>query len=95
MENTNNNGKMIGALVIGGLVGATLGILFAPHKGSKTRSKLMRGAKDLAEDLKDKMKAEATALRNKASELEGLAENKLHDFTSGIRQHQDAMVDHS
>ena len=95
METTNNTGKMIGALVVGGVIGATLGILFAPHKGSKTRSKLMRGAKDLAEDLKQKMKTEATALRNKANELEGLAEEKLHGFTSSIRQSEDALVDHS
>ncbi|MFZ4058359.1 MAG: YtxH domain-containing protein [Ferruginibacter sp.] len=95
MENSNDKGRMIGALIIGGLVGATLGILFAPHKGSKTRSKLVSGAKDLAEDLKQKMKSEAIALRNKATELEGLAEDKLHDLTTSIRQKKDAILDHS
>jgi gas vesicle protein len=41
--------------VIGGVaVGAILGILFAPHKGSKTRKKILNKGKDYADELKSK-----------------------------------------
>ncbi len=85
MENSNNTGKVIGAVVIGALVGAALGILFAPDKGSKTRAKLIGGAKDLADDFQEKMKEEIAALRDKATELEKLAENKMNDLASDLK----------
>ena len=63
MSDSNDTGKVIGAAVIGVLVGAALGILLAPEKGSETRKKMMQGFKDLAEDLKatfDEVKQEAS-----------------------------------
>ena len=95
MENSNNTGKVIGALVIGALVGAALGVLFAPDKGSKTRGKLMGGAKDLAEDLQKKMREEISALRGKAQELENLAENKLDEIANKVKQKADSLRNHS
>ncbi len=53
MEKSNNNGKMIGALLVGAAIGGALGILFAPDKGSSTRKKLVsKGGdiKDLAQE---------------------------------------------
>ena len=95
MENSNNTGKIIGALIAGALVGAALGVLFAPDKGSKTRSKLMGGAKDLAEDLQKKFSDEIAALRNKAEELEAFAENKMDEINNRVNQKKDAIKHHS
>ena len=50
MKNSNL-AKILSALVVGAAAGATLGILFAPGKGSDTRSKLFKKAKDLADEL--------------------------------------------
>jgi gas vesicle protein len=84
MENLNGTGKLIGALVVGALAGAALGILFAPDKGSKTRSNIIDGAKELASDVKKKMTDEAAALRKKAEDLENLAKETVEEvFENG------------
>jgi gas vesicle protein len=54
MENQNNSGKVIGALLLGAAIGGTLGILFAPDKGSRTRKKIFEQGDQLADALKDK-----------------------------------------
>ncbi len=53
MENSSS-GKIIGALLLGAVVGGVLGILFAPDKGAKTRKKLFVRGQDLTDQLTDK-----------------------------------------
>ena len=54
---SNNNGKIIGALLVGAAAVAILGVLFAPEKGTDTRQKITDGAGGMADDLKSRMNA--------------------------------------
>ncbi len=42
-------------IVLGALVGATVAVLFAPDKGSRTRRRIGRGVRDLRERAEDKI----------------------------------------
>ncbi|MBC7861682.1 MAG: YtxH domain-containing protein [Bacteroidia bacterium] len=85
MENTNNSGKIIAALLVGAAIGGVLGILFAPDKGSETRKKISGKTEDLAGSLKEKFnsfmeeaKKEFERSQQEASEQEeNLMENKV------------------
>lgn len=85
MENSNVTGKVIGAILVGTLIGATIGILFAPNKGSNTRNKIATGAKDLSRKMKD----EANILISRAEKLEKFAEDKIQDLTNKVKQKVD------
>ena len=55
MENsTINNGKLVGAVLLGAAIGGVLGVLFAPDKGTETRKKIMTKGGDLRDSIKDK-----------------------------------------
>jgi gas vesicle protein len=56
MKESNDTGKIIGAVLLGAAIGAALGILFAPDKGSETRKKLMKGVQDLADEVEEALK---------------------------------------
>jgi gas vesicle protein len=82
MEKTNNTGKIVGALLlgatVGGVVGAALGILFAPDKGDATRKKLLAqggdltgSIKDMVIDLVEEVKREAGVVKGKVNEVIG------------------------
>ena len=79
------SGKILTAIAAGAAVGAILGVLFAPDKGSSTRTRIMDGADDLAKEFKRKMRSKANDLRAKAEELENLAEEKLDDLKADAK----------
>jgi gas vesicle protein len=51
---SNSTGNTLLALLTGAAIGAGVGILFAPDKGSKTREKLKEGFDDAKHNLQDK-----------------------------------------
>ncbi len=57
----NRGSEVIGAFLVGGLIGAALGILFAPAAGKETREKLgdwVEETKEKAEEKIAKLEAE-------------------------------------
>jgi gas vesicle protein len=50
-----DSGKLVLGVLIGVTVGATLGILFAPDKGSTTRQKIVDRGEGYADDVKEKL----------------------------------------
>lgn len=85
MQKKENTLKILGALLlgatVGGVVGAALGFLFAPDKGSETRKKLMVSGDELSGVIKEKLKDFAAEIKSdvKAAEakLTELAGNGL------------------
>jgi gas vesicle protein len=53
MENSTEVTKIVGSMLVGAAIGGILGILFAPHKGSKTRGKLMAKGEEIKDLITD------------------------------------------
>ena len=47
------SGKLLMAIAAGAAVGAILGVLFAPDKGTETRRKIKQKGKKIKDDVKD------------------------------------------
>jgi gas vesicle protein len=58
-------GNVVLGVLAGVAVGALLGVLFAPDKGSETRKKIAKKTSDGAEELKDKFEALLAGLTEK------------------------------
>jgi len=69
-----NSGKILTALVIGAAVGAVLGILYAPDKGTETRKKINEEGKKMSD-----------AIKNKFNEMKG----KMNTVKDDMEQRQD------
>jgi gas vesicle protein len=91
---SERNGDLLKGLIIGGLVGAVLGILYAPKSGKETREDIARKTEDLLERAKEeyekgveksKLAYESAIKRLQDLELSAKekveeAENKVSEF---------------
>jgi gas vesicle protein len=81
----SNNTNSVLALLLGAAVGAGVGILFAPDKGSKTREKIKDGFDDEKDNLKHKFEDVTHQLRKKFEgskhDLEGTYEEMISDMS--------------
>jgi gas vesicle protein len=95
MKNSNEAGKVIVALLAGAIVGAAVGVLIAPDKGSATRKKIAKGAKDLAKDVEEKVKSEIDSLKTKAEEFQHDAKAKFDELAEKAKNKLESVDKHS
>lgn len=76
-----DSGKVVLGLLAGIAIGATLGILFAPDKGTETRRKLAEKAEGMEEDLEKQFNEFMNEMKKKLATVkeqveEGIAEEQ-------------------
>lgn len=82
----NNSGDVILAFLLGGLIGAAVGILYAPKSGKETRAKL----KDLSDDLTEKFENLGDEIKSKAENIMPEVKEKIFSQKQKIEAAFDA-----
>lgn len=82
-------GKLLAAFLIGGLIGAAAALLYAPKSGEETRREIKKRAKDLkkktvraAEDLYEEIEELSETLKRRIEELK----QKGHDLSEDAKK---------
>jgi len=86
MKTSQNTGIIIGSVVAGAAIGAALGLLFAPYKGSRTRNRLILRTRYFGKDFKEMVDRETKILQQKAQRLGDFAENTFSDIKSSVKK---------
>lgn len=80
----SNNTNSVLALLLGAAIGAGVGILFAPDKGSKTREKIKEGYDEAKDNLLHKLDEAKHQLQNKFSGAKFDLEETYEDLVSNM-----------
>ncbi|MDP1763323.1 MAG: YtxH domain-containing protein [Sediminibacterium sp.] len=75
-----STGKILTAVLAGAAIGAIVGILLAPDKGSETRKKISEEGKRLADDVKDKFRKGKEKLNGLKEDFERTVKEKVDEF---------------
>ena len=75
-----SSGKILLGVMAGLATGALLGILFAPDKGSVTRTKIVKKGEDVVDSVKDKY----NDIRETVSEKYESVKDKVSDFAHKV-----------
>lgn len=88
----SNTGQTLLALLTGAAIGAGIGILYAPDKGSKTRNKIGKESKKAKKRLNKKVNETTTNLSEKAQKARLNFEQKLESTLSSASHKADDIL---
>jgi len=74
-----DTGKILLGVLAGAAAGATLGILFAPDKGSNTRKKIAKKSNDYVEGMEDKFQEFMEGVTKKFEKMTAEAQKTKHN----------------
>ncbi len=89
---SSNTGQTLLALLTGAAIGAGIGILYAPDKGSTTRDKLSKEAKKAQKKLSKQIKETSHTLGEKAQLARMSFEEKLNETLSSASYKADDIL---
>lgn len=87
-----NSGTVLLALLSGAALGAGMGILYAPDKGSNTRKKIKRKVEETSQDLADRISHAKEELTRSALEKREEFEHRLEDTLSTMSYKADDII---
>jgi gas vesicle protein len=73
MAEKSSSGEVIMSFILGGLIGAAIGILYAPRSGKDTRKKLQQ----FGEDVSDKVENFGEEMRDKTQQIINESREKI------------------
>lgn len=79
------SGKILLGVLAGVAAGATLGILFAPAKGAKTRKKIIKKGDDYADEIKSKLNDIVESIKDKYETIKDEATVVVEEAKEGAK----------
>lgn len=93
MCDKNCHTQGVAAFILGGLIGAALGVLFAPAKGESTRRKVKNWAEDVYEDGKEEFASRAHDIKEHFVHHAENLRDRFNDRAEEVRQNVSSRVD--
>ncbi|TDQ31059.1 YtxH domain-containing protein [Zeaxanthinibacter enoshimensis] len=89
---SNDGGNIVLALLTGAVIGAGLGILYAPDEGVKTRKKIKKKVEDTSHDLAERISHAKDELTKTANQQRETFERKLDETISQMSYKADDII---
>ena len=89
---SKNSGNTLMAVLVGVVVGAGIGILYAPDKGTKTRKKVKDGFDDAKNELQNKFDSVSSQLSTKLTSAKFDLEDTYQDLVSNMSHKTEEVI---